>query len=158
VSQQANVFDTPISQASVAAMALACICALIMGKWPERAAAITLAINWVGCEALEDRRYTHHPFHHLKVQPAIATIDISYAAVLIVLLMTTRRHWLMPAVGLQLLIVGLHAVTFLDVRISHYDFFTAYFIASWGVVAAMVSGAAIEGRRGWRLNPETPTR
>ncbi|MHB8285794.1 MAG: hypothetical protein ACYDD1_14100 [Caulobacteraceae bacterium] len=138
------MFDTPIAQASVAAMALACICAIVLGRWPERIAAIALAINWVACEALEDRRYTHHPFHHLKVQPAIATIDVLYAAVLTVLLVNTRRRWIVPALGAQLLIVGLHAVTFLDVRISHYDFFTAYFIASWGVVACIAIGAAFE--------------
>ncbi len=141
------MFESYIAQAGAVAMALACIFGVIRGRWPEQVASVTLAANWVGCAALEDRRYIHHPFHHLDVQPGIATIDVLYAGLLLILVLASRRRWLIYAFGLQALLVAIHAATFLDARVSHFDFFSAYFVVSWGILVALAVGTAIEGRR-----------
>jgi hypothetical protein len=140
------MFHSPIAQAGLAFMGLTCVFAAIRGAWPERLAAGFLAMAWIGSEALEDLSVFRHPMLRLHVQPAIAAIDSAYAALLLVILLRTRRRWVIFAFSAALLIVLIHTVTAIDPRITQFDFFSAYYLLSYVVVAALGLGALCEGR------------
>ena len=122
-------------------MAAICLLACIRGRWPERLAAVTLALNWVGCAWLEDRRSWHHP------QMAIFTIDAAYAVLLVAVAMATRRLWILFAAAFQIMIVVTHCALLVDARINQWEFFAAYYVWSYLILAALAAGAVIEGRR-----------
>lgn len=128
-------------------MVLACIYALIRGRWPERVGGVCFTIAWLGSEVIEDFRYVQNRMHPMQMQAAIAALDVAWAGVLLILVFSTRRRWAPIAFGFQCLILALHLCTYLDIRISRFDFFSAYFVASWSELAVFALGSAIEGRR-----------
>ncbi len=136
------MFATPLSQAGAVTMALACLFAIARGGWVERLAAGALMIDWIGCAALQDRRFGHHG------QPAIFAIDVVYCTLLFVLAIsvTRTRYWLLCACAFQLLIVLTHVMAAADVQIGQWDFFSAYFVWSYALLAALALGAALEGK------------
>jgi len=138
------MFHSPIAQAGLAFMGLTCAFAVIRGGWPERLAAVVLAVAWIGSEALEDLSVFRNPLVRLHVQPAIAAIDLAYAGLLLFILLRTRRRWVIVAFSAALLIVLIHTVTALDPRITQFDFFSAYYLLSYVVVAALGLGALLE--------------
>ena len=134
------MFHSLTSQIGAIAMALVCGYAIWRGGWPERLAAITLALNWVGCEALEDFNVAH------KAQPVVFGIDVAYAVLLLVLLTVTERIWVIFAFAMQGLIVLTHIAAALDPVVSRWDFFNTYFVWSYAVLVAMLLGTHLEAR------------
>ena len=134
------MFTTTLSQAGAIFMALVCGSALLKGRAPERIAAGALIFNWVGCAAVQDRRLHHH------AQPAIFAIDLAYDALLLWLLVTRERTWLVFAFAYQTLIVLTHLASAADPQIGQWDFFIAYYVWSYAVLAAVAYGALVESR------------
>ncbi len=139
------MFQSLTSQLGVSAMALVCGFAILRGRWPERVSAVTLALNWVACEAFEDWSRA------AKVQPAIFGIDVAYDLLLLVLALTTQRIWIVCAFAFQSLIVLTHVLSVYDPILDRLEFFQAYYILSYGVLVALAIGTGVEGRSPPRL-------
>ena len=135
------MFQSLTSQLGALAMALVCGYALTRGRWPERVSAAALAVNWLACEAFEDWR------RGVTVQPTIFGIDCAYSVLLLVLMFSTQRIWIVCAFTFQLLIVMTHLLSFYDPVLDRLEFFRVYYVLSLGVLAALGSGTAFEARR-----------
>lgn len=138
------MFHSAIAQAGLAFMGLTCAFAIVRGAWPERLSALVLAIAWIASEVLEDLSVFRHPMVRIHVQPAIAVIDLAYAGLLLFLLVRTQRRWVIVAFSAALLIVLIHTATAIDPRITQFDFFSAYYLLSYVVVAALGFGVLLE--------------
>lgn len=58
----------------------------------------------------------------------------------------SRRLWPVAAAGFQLLIVATHAAFGLRPDLEQWGYFTAYYVWSWGVLAALAVGALTSRR------------
>ena len=122
-------------------MAVVCCVAFAIGRWPERASSVALALNWIGCALGQDRRPHHHG------QPVQLALDIVLTAFLLLLTAACNRTWLLWMSACVLLVVLTHLAVLLDLRFGQWTYITAYYVWSIGVLLSLGVGAMIEGRR-----------
>jgi len=72
---------------------------------------------------------------------AIAAIDGLLLLYLLYLAAFSRRLWPVAAAGFQLLILATHAAFAVRSELEQWGYFTAYYLWSWGVLAALTVGA-----------------
>ncbi len=134
------MFQSLTSQLGALAMVLVGGFAILRGRWPERVTAATLAFNWLACEVFEDWS------KGARVQPMIFGIDVAYDLLLLGLVLTTQRIWIVCAFAFQSFIILVHVSSLYDPFLDRLEFFQAYYILSYGVLVALAVGTAIEGR------------
>ena len=118
----------------LAIMVLSCAFAAWRGGRMERRAAAVIAAAWTLSILLDQDG------HH-GVQWRILAIDILLLAYLLREVAFGKRLWPLFAAAAHVFVVLTHAAFLLDGRIQHWGFFTAYYIWSYAVLAALVGGA-----------------
>ncbi len=122
-------------------MALVTSIAIWLGGPVERRVAAVLAGAWL-LSILIDRD------GHAGIQWGIFAVDVVFFVYLLAETVSCRRLWPAVAGGFQFFVVMTHVAFVLDIRIEHWGFFSAYYVWSYGIVAAVLVGAvtAPEGR------------
>lgn len=136
-----HVFTTTLSQVTTLAMLAICALALILGRWPERATALVLTVDWIGSALGQDRRPTHHG------QPIEFALDLLLAGFLLALTASCRRTWLLWMSACAVLLVFTHLAVLMDVRLNQWSYLSAYYIWSLGLLVSFGLGVLLEGRR-----------
>ncbi len=134
------MFSSTTSLVGVCVMLMVCATAILAGRWPERLAGSVVAVAWILSEALEDFDLAH------KAQPMIFGIDCVLALGFLLMLVSTRRTWVVWAFAYQMLIVLTHVGAALMTEVSRWDFFVSYYVWSYAVIAALLAGVVFEGR------------
>jgi hypothetical protein len=135
------VFQSLTSRLGLAAMFLVCAAAAVRGRWPERATAGVICLVWLLSEALEDTA------PHRKTQPILFGLDCAVLLFFLALVITTSRRWVVWATAYNLLLVLTHIGAWIAPQVHRYAFFTAYFLWSYCVLAALAVGVWAEGHR-----------
>ena len=135
------IFTTALAQITTLAMLGICVLAVLVGRWPERATALVLAIDWIGSAVGQDRRPTHHG------QPVELALDLVLTGFLLVLTASCRRVWLLWMSACAVLLVFTHLAVLIDVRLNQWSYLTAYYIWSVGLLLSFGAGVLLEGRR-----------
>lgn len=118
----------------LAIMALCCAFAASRGGRLERRAAAFIAAAWILSILLDQDG-------HYGVQWGILTIDILLLVYLLHEAAFGKRLWPLFAAAAHMFVVLTHTAFLLDGRIQHWGFFTAYYVWSYAVLAALVGGA-----------------
>ena len=135
------MLHSTLSQVTALATAGVSGWALVAGRWPERVAAATIALDWAGDLALQDMR----PYHHL--QTAFVVLDVAQAAVLLTLVVASRRTWILWAAAFALLAVFTHVTVMLNTSFGQWSYLTVLYIWGIGLVLSLAAGMALEGRK-----------
>ena len=136
-----HLFTSLLSQTTTLAMLAVCVLAAVLGRWPERAAALALAVDWIGSALGQDRRPAHHS------QPIELALDLVLAAVLLGLTVSCRRTWLLWMSACSLLLVFTHVAVLMDASLGQWSYLTAYYVWSVGLLLSLGVGVLVEGRR-----------
>ena len=124
--------------------ALFLVCALVAwrGEGPERRTASVVAFCWIASVVVDNDASR-------GVQWAILGVDVFLGGWLVFQALTGNRAWLYVAAGAQILILLTHAGFALTPEVMQEGFFSAYYIWSYVVLAAIATGSL--SRRG-RVN------
>ncbi|GAA0627149.1 hypothetical protein GCM10009422_25070 [Brevundimonas kwangchunensis] len=68
-------------------------------------------------------------------------IDVSLLIYLLYLAVFAKRLWPVAAAGFQLLIVATHVTFAMRPELEQWGYFSAYYLWSWGQLAALAVGA-----------------
>jgi hypothetical protein len=135
-----HLFATPLAQLSAGVAVALCVAAAMWGRWPERAGALTNALNCLATALLQDRRPGHHG------QFGLLVADLLMLAVFVLIAMRCRRTWILWAAACALLSNLTDLSLMLDVRIQLWSFLSASYVWGLGGVVAIAAGIAFEGR------------
>ena len=135
-----HILLTPLPQVTTLIMASVCLAAMILGRWPERAGAGVVCVNWCASTLGQDHRWWHHG------QPAIFALDAAMFAAFVLLAVACRRTWVLWAAACALLLNAIHAAVLLDPRIGQWSYMTALYVWEMGLVFTLAVGAFTEGR------------
>jgi len=130
-------------------MALVCGFAIIAGDRATRLVGALIGVAWVAATALQNYTDVQHP------QYRMAAADVVVLAALVAAALSYRRTWLIWATAFQLLTVATYAAFLFDLRIKAIAFYTAYYVWSYGLLAALAAGAWRAHRKGRRLAGQT---
>ena len=135
------MLNTPLAQISTCLVAGTVAWALVRGRWPERTAAIGLALDWSIDIAFQDHRLHHH------TQEVGFAADTLLLLVLLGVVLTSRRTWVLWAAAIFLLTVLTHTAMLLDTRFGQWTYISALYVWDYGLIVTLAVGVAIEGRR-----------
>lgn len=127
--------------AGFVALGLTALLAFVRGGPLEKQAAAVVAAAWIG-SALA-------PLNG-RIGPSwvIVAIDVLLLIYLLYHAAFSRRLWPVAAAGFQLLILATHAAFGLRPDLEQWGYFTAYYLWSWGVLAALAGGVLVVRRSG----------
>lgn len=116
--------------------ALFLVCALVAwrGEGPERRTASVVAFCWIASVVVDNDASR-------GVQWAILGVDVFLGGWLVFQALTGNRAWLYVAAGAQILILLTHAGFALSPEVMQEGFFSAYYIWSYVVLAAIATGS-----------------
>ncbi len=134
------LFVTLSARIGALVMVAACLFAAWPGVRPQRWTAAVVFLAWTGSAALQNRADVIHP------QYAVFALDLLVAGVLVALALIWRQAWLMAVAAFQLLTTATHVAVMIDLRIWAHAYFTAYFVWSYALLAALAWG----GVEAWR--------
>ena len=135
------MLHTPIAQITALIAAGVVAWAVRAGGWPERLAALCIALDWLGGVIFQD----HRPHHH--GQPAMFVCDLIQAAVFLVLVCRCRRVWVLWGAALAALLALTHVVFMLSPSFGQWSYLTVTYVWSLGLLASLAVGVGLEGRR-----------
>ena len=125
------MFETIQAQIGAAIAAAICALALWKGDRPERMAGVVYALAWIASAAVQVES---------GPQYGIFAVDVLFLIFNLWLGLRTGRLWALFAAAFQLLIVMTHVSMLIDLRIEQYGFFSAYFVWSYLILAALLVG------------------
>jgi hypothetical protein len=132
---------TLIAQVSAVLALSVVLCALAKGRWPERVVAGGYAINWLADVVLQDRRLHHH------TQAASFAVDAFTFALVIAVVLASRRTWVLWAAAFFLLTLLTHIAMLADVRFGQWTYLTALYIWGYGVLVSLTCGVVAEAHK-----------
>ena len=116
------------------ALLLVCLIAVWRGGVPERRTAVVVAACWVASVIVDNDGSR-------GVQWAILGVDVFLGAWLVVQALRCNRAWLFCAAGAQILILLTHVGFALTPAMMQEGFFSAYYVWSYVVLAAVAVGS-----------------
>lgn len=131
---------SPFELLGLATMALVCGIAFWRGGSTERRIAAVVAIAWVASILLDDDAST-------GVQWRIFAIDLILGIWLIAETLFSGRIWPAFAAGAQIFIVLTHVAFMVKVEIVQDMFYSAYYLWSYVVLAALATGSLLSPSR-----------
>lgn len=121
--------------AGFAALGLVSLFAWVKGGALERQGTVVIVAAWL-LSAIVPLGGRASPAWLLVAIDVLLLIYLSYQAAF------SHRRWPIAAAGFQLLIVANHFAFARNLALEQWAYFTAYYIWSWGVIAALAVGAA----------------
>lgn len=121
------------------ALAIAALLAFLRGGALEKQAAGLIVLAWLASALapVGDR---------IGPSGVIVGIDVLLLIYLLYHAAFSGRLWPIAAAGFQLLILATHAAFGLRPDLEQWGYFTAYYVWSWGVLAALAAGAVMSRR------------
>ncbi len=124
----------PLSIAGYVLMFLACAMAAASGDRAARAAAGVVVFGWFASTAAQNYLNLTDP------QWALTGVDLVLLVVFALMALRWRRWWLAWMAAFQLLIVATDTAFAIDRRIEVLAYYTAYYIWSYLLLAALAAG------------------
>ena len=126
--------------AGFVALGATALAAVLRGGALERQAAAVIVLAWIA-SALAPLGSRTGPSWAIVAIDGLLLLYLLYQAAF------SRRLWPMAGAGFQLLIVATHVAFAVRPGLEQWGYFTAYYLWSWGVLAALAAGALTAQRR-----------
>ncbi|WP_062098342.1 hypothetical protein [Caulobacter sp. CCH5-E12] len=131
------------------AMVVACVAALVRGRWEERLLGATYLAACMASLAVEKRPWT-------GPQGAVIAIDAIVLALAIGVVLGSRKLWPVIAAAFQVLTVGAHlAFIGAEGRLGAAGYLTVLAVWSYGMVGCLAWGAGSQLPLPERLRPRS---
>lgn len=114
-------------------LALTVLAAFWRGGRLEKQLAAVVAVAWLASAVV--------PNDQSSLSWPLFAIDVGLVIYLLYHAVFSRRRWPMAAAGFQMLIVATHIAFLLRPHLEQWGYFTAYYLWSWGVLAAILVGS-----------------
>ena len=114
--------------------------ALLRGGRTERIVALANIVAWIATITVQNRT------NWLDPQWGMLTVDVAFLALLLALVVSTDRLWILPAAAFQLLAVVTHVAIMADEGVRAMAYLTALVLWSYLVLVTLAAGTYLRGR------------
>ena len=121
---------------------LSCGTALWLGRWPERAAAVAMALAWFASAVVLNK------VRLWGVDTTVMLVDVALFATITTIALRSDRWWPMVASAFLGLVVLIHLAVILDPKIWGRSYFVAANIFSYLTMLTLLAGALTRAARG----------